>query len=54
MTDLMKLDLLQPVSLEKAGEKLAVCSRLCWLCFSGQEVVILIVRIELLYDVHEQ
>ena len=53
MPDLMELDLLQPVSLEKAGEKLAVCSRLCWLCLPV-EVVIRIVRIELLDDVHEQ
>lgn len=52
--DLMELYLLQPITLEKAGEKLPVCTRLGGFRFARQEVVIRIFRVELLDDVHEQ
>lgn len=50
----MELYLLQPITLEKAGEKLPVCTRLGGFRFARQEVVIRIFRVELLDDVHEQ
>ena len=53
VTDLMKLYLLQPITLEKASEKLPVCTRLSWFRLTCQEVVIRILRIKLLDDVHE-
>ena len=51
--DLMELYLLQPVTLEKASEKLPVCTRLGGFRFARQEVEIRIFRVELLDDVHE-
>ena len=53
VTDLMKFYLLQPITLEKASEKLPVCTRLSWFRLTCQEVVIRILRIKLLDDVHE-
>ena len=50
----MELYLLQPITLEKAGEKLPVCTGLGGFRFARQEVVIRIFRVELLDDVHEQ
>ena len=49
--DLMELHLLQTVTLDKAREELAVCSRLCRLALAGQEVVRGVVRIKLLDDI---
>ena len=51
--DLMKLYLLQPITLEKTSEKLSVCTRLGRVCLTCQEVVIRILRIKLLDNVHE-
>ena len=52
--DLMELYLLQPITLEKAGEKLPVCTRLGGFRFACQEVVIRVFRVELLDDVQNK
>ena len=49
--DFMKLHLLQTITLDKAREELAVCSRLCRLALACQEVVRRVVRIKLLDDI---
>ena len=54
MPDLMKLHLLQTVPLDKAREKLAVCSRLGRLALACQEVVRRVVRIKLLDDIAKE
>ena len=52
--DLVKLHLLQTVSLDKAREELTIRSRLGRLALAGQEVVRRVVRIKLLNDVAKE
>ena len=54
MPDLMKLHFLQSVPFQKTGEKLAISTRLCRLCFASQEVVVRVIRVELLDNVHQK
>ena len=54
VSDLMELHLLQSISFQKTGEELPISTRLCRLCFAGQEVVVRVIRVELLYNVHQK
>lgn len=47
VSDLMELHLLQSISFQKTGEELPISTRLCRLCFAGQEVVVRVIRVEL-------
>ena len=53
VSDLMEFHLFQSVSFLKTDEELSISTRLCRLCFAGQEVVVRIIRVELLDNVHQ-
>lgn len=53
VSDLMELHLFQFVSFQKTGKELPISTRLCRLRFAGQEVVVRIIRVELLDNVHQ-
>ena len=48
VSDLMEFHFFQSVSFQKTGEELPISTRLCRLCFAGQEVVVRVIRVELL------
>ena len=54
VSDLMEFHFFQSVSFQKTGEELPISTRLCRLCFAGQEVVVRVIRVELLYNVHQK
>ena len=54
VSDLMEFYLFQSVSFQETGEELPISTRLCRLCFAGQEVVVRVIRVELLYNVHQK
>ena len=53
VSDLMELHLLQSIPFQETGEELSISTRLCRLCFAGQEVVVRVIRVELLDNVHQ-
>lgn len=54
VSDLMELHLLQSIPFQETGEELSISTRLCRLCFAGQEVVVRVIRVELLDNVHQE
>lgn len=48
VSDLMDFYLFQSVPFQETGEELPISTRLCRLCFAGQEVVVRVIRVELL------
>ena len=54
VSDLMEFYLFQSVPFQETGEELPISTRLCRLCFAGQEVVVRVIRVELLDNVHQK
>ena len=54
VSDLMEFHFFQSVSFQKTGKELPISTRLCRLGFAGQEVVVRVIRVELLDNVHQK
>ena len=50
----MEFHFFQSVSFQKTGKELPISTRLCRLGFAGQEVVVRVIRVELLDNVHQK